>query len=157
MKIEGLVGDCRCRSTEAFDSGVHDADPNIPFNPFIFSRQGNTDIGKGGGAAARASFVRRCIGWDAVQDSQGKAESDHIHVVIDGDRRAETGVGPAGAERQCEKGTNPSVLPAICCQGDSRMKAAVTSQQSFTTVCPTQGDQMIISIETVRFGSALCL
>ena len=38
------------------------------------------------------------IGWSAVQDSQGKAESGHIHVAIDGDRRAETGAGSAVAD-----------------------------------------------------------
>jgi len=62
---------------------------------------------------------RWCIGWGAVQDSQGKAESGHIHG-----RRAETGVGPAGAERQMQKGANPSALFALCRRGDSRMKAA---------------------------------
>ena len=58
MKIEGLVGDRRCLRTEAFDSGEHDVDPNIPFKPSILSRQGNTDIGNGCGAAVRVSFVR---------------------------------------------------------------------------------------------------
>jgi len=30
--------------------------PNIPFNPSIFSRQGNTDIGKGAQRQERSSF-----------------------------------------------------------------------------------------------------
>jgi len=95
-------------------------DPNIPFNPSIFPRQ---RIGKGkGGSSKSGPLSRQFIGCGAVQDSQGKAELGYVHVVIDGDRRAETGAGPAGAERQCEKGANPSALPTICRQGDSRMK-----------------------------------
>jgi len=64
-----------------------------------FPDKENTDIGKGMRRSGKSVLHSRWrIGWSAVQDSQGKAESGHIHVAIDGDRRAETGAGSAVAD-----------------------------------------------------------
>lgn len=73
MKIEGL-GDRSCLRTEAFDSGVHDTDPNIPLNSSIFSRQGNTDVGKWRRRSDKSVLRSRWrIAWSAVQDSQAES------------------------------------------------------------------------------------